>query len=114
MGTAVPQSSFAAILLHMGSSFVNMQGRGTLALPADLRRRHGLDEPGAQLEIVERDDGVIELRPHVPVPADQAWFWTQRWQDREREVDAQVEAGEVTTHDSVDDFLSHLDALDSE
>lgn len=29
------------------------------------------------------------LRPHVAVPADQAWFWTERWQQLEREADYQ-------------------------
>jgi bifunctional DNA-binding transcriptional regulator/antitoxin component of YhaV-PrlF toxin-antitoxin module len=95
----------------MSSTYVTLQGRGTLALPADVRRRHRLDEPGAQVEVVERPDGVIELHPHVPVPADQAWFWTDRWQAREREAEEHVEAGQVTTHDSAEDFLTHLDAV---
>lgn len=98
----------------MASTYVTIQGRGTLALPADVRRRHHLDEPGAQVEIVERDDGVIELHPHVPIPADQAWFWTERWQAREREADAEIDAGRLTTHESADDFLRHLDGLASE
>lgn len=95
----------------METTYVTVQGRGTLTLPAGVRRRHHLDEPGAQVEVVEREDGVIELHPHVPVPADQAWFWTERWQAREREADAHIAAGEVTTHDSPDDFLAHLDAV---
>ncbi len=95
----------------MPSTFVTVQSRGTLALPADVRRRNHLDEPGAQVEVIERDDGVIELHPHVPVPADEAWFWTERWQAREREVDAHVEAGEVATHASADDLVAHLDRL---
>jgi bifunctional DNA-binding transcriptional regulator/antitoxin component of YhaV-PrlF toxin-antitoxin module len=98
----------------MARTYVTLQGRGTLALPADVRRRHQLDEPGAQVEVVERDDGVIELHPHVPVPADQAWFWTDRWQAREREADSQIAAGEVTTHESADDFLKHLDIVEEE
>ena len=98
----------------MPSTYVTVQTRGTLALPKDVRHRHHLDEPGAQVEVVEREDGVIELHPHVAVPAEQAWFWTQRWQEREREVDAHVEGGEVTTHESAEDFLDHLGALASE
>ena len=43
--------------------YAAIQGRGTVALPAELRRKYRLDEPGAQLEVVERSDGVIELRP---------------------------------------------------
>ena len=72
-----------------------------------------LDEPGAQVEILERDDGVIELRAALPVQADQAWFWTEQWQRREREVDERVARDEVALHESTDDFLTHLDELDS-
>lgn len=92
--------------------FIGLQSRGLLALPADLRRRHRLDEPGAQVEVVERDDGVIELRPKVAVPADQGWFWTERWQSMEREVDEHVARGEVSTHEAGDAFLAHLERLE--
>ena len=98
----------------MASTFVTVQSRGTLALPADIRRRHHLDEAGAQVEVVEREDGVIELHPQVAIPADQTWFWTARAQAREHEVDAYVQAGDVTTFESEDDFLSHLDSLSGE
>lgn len=92
------------------SKFIPIQGRGTVTLPADLRRRHHLDAPGAQLEVTERPDGVIELRPHVSVPADQAWFWSERWQQMEREADADIAAGRVVATDSVGDFLDELDS----
>jgi bifunctional DNA-binding transcriptional regulator/antitoxin component of YhaV-PrlF toxin-antitoxin module len=88
--------------------FLSMQGRGTIALPAALRSRYHLDEPGAQVEITERDDGVLELRPTLAVPAVEAWFWDERWQGGEREVDQHAGAGRTTTHDTVDDFLAHL------
>jgi len=78
--------------------------------PKGVRERHHLDRPGAQVEVIEREDGVIELRPHVPVPAEQAWFWTDRWQQMEREADADIAAGRVRTHDSVEDFLVELDS----
>lgn len=92
--------------------YLGVQGRGTIALPADVRRRLHLDEPGAQLEMTEREDGVLELRAALPIPADQLWFWAERWQEREREVDAHVEAGRVSTHGSTESFLDHLDDLD--
>lgn len=93
--------------------YLGVQGRGTIALPASVRRRLHLDQPGAQLEMTEREDGVIELRAALPVPADQRWFWTERWQEREREVDEHVAAGHVAVHESVEDFLGHLDELDT-
>ncbi|MEB3071639.1 AbrB/MazE/SpoVT family DNA-binding domain-containing protein [[Mycobacterium] vasticus] len=94
--------------------YVGVQTRGVLALPAEVRRRLHLDEPGAQVEITERDDGVLELRPSLPIAADQRWFWTQRWQEREREVDDHVTAGRVTVHEGGDALLGHLDRLDAE
>jgi bifunctional DNA-binding transcriptional regulator/antitoxin component of YhaV-PrlF toxin-antitoxin module len=91
--------------------FATLQARGLLALPAELRRRYRLDEPGSHVEIIERDDGVIELRPRFSVPADQAWFWTDRWQRMEREVDEHVERGETTVHADADELVEFLDDL---
>jgi hypothetical protein len=91
--------------------YVGVQSRGVFALPADLRKRHRLDQPGAQVRIVERDDGVIELHPQVAVPADQAWFWTKRWQAMEADADADVAAGRLTRQASGDALLEHLDGL---
>jgi bifunctional DNA-binding transcriptional regulator/antitoxin component of YhaV-PrlF toxin-antitoxin module len=82
-----------------------------IALPSELRQRLHLDEPGAQVEITERADGVLELRAALPVPAEQAWFWTQHWQKREREVDEHVAAGRVTVFENGEDFLAYVDDL---
>lgn len=87
---------------------LSLQSRGTIALPAEVRKRHHLDEPGAQVRVVERDDGVLELHPLAAVPADQRWFWTERWQQMEREVDENIAAGRVAVFDDIDDFLDAL------
>jgi hypothetical protein len=50
------------------------------------------------------------LRPQLPVPADQAWFWTERWQQMEREADEDISAGRIHTADSTEEFLDKLDA----
>lgn len=98
----------------MWHGYVGVQQRGLVALPSQLRQRMHLDEPGAQLEITERSDGVFELRPVLPVPADQAWFWEERWQEREREVEEHLAAGEVTTWEDTDAFLAFLDEVAEE
>ncbi len=92
------------------SLYITVQKRGVISLPAELRRRHRLDEPGSQVEISEREDGVIELRPHIAIPADQAWFWTEEWQKGEREVDEDIAAGRVKRFDSVEELFEDLDA----
>lgn len=80
----------------MRTHLLSVQSRGTVALPAELRRRLRLDRPNSQVQLIERDDGRIELVPVVAVPADQAWFWTDRWQAMEREADADIAAGRAT------------------
>jgi bifunctional DNA-binding transcriptional regulator/antitoxin component of YhaV-PrlF toxin-antitoxin module len=90
---------------------VAVQTRGLIALPAALRRKYQLDQPGAQVELTERADGVIELRPLVAVPAAQAWFWDASWQSRELEVDVHIAHGEVQEFQDADAFATHLDKL---
>ena len=89
-------------MLHcMKRYLLTVQSRGTVALPADLRRRLHLDQDNAQIQLIEGDDGRIELRPVVAIPADQAWFWTDRWQAMEREADADVASGRTTVVDGL-------------
>jgi antitoxin MazE len=90
--------------------FMAPQKRGIVAFTPELRRRLRLDEPGAQLEVMELDDGTLAIRGVVPVPADQAWFWTDRWQKMEAEADADIAAGRVTRYDSVDAMFADLDS----
>ena len=91
------------------SHFVTLSpSRGSITLPAEVRHRHRLDEPGAQVEVVERDDGVIELHPLLPHRADQAWFWSERWQAMEQEAQDDIAAGRFETFGSSEEFLADL------
>ncbi len=99
----------AAMLQNMKTHLLTVQSRGTVALPASLRRRLRLDRADAQIKLIEREDGRIELVPVVAIPAAQAWFWTDRWQAMEREADADIAAGRVVVIDGVDELIGHLD-----
>ena len=92
-----------------GHTFVTVQGRGLIAIPTAIRRHFSLDLPGAQVEVIERE-GEIVLRPHVAVPADQSWFWTERWQQMEREADDTIAAGRIITVEGVEELLADLDS----
>ncbi len=62
-----------------------------------------------------RDDRVIELRAAEAKPLegqrdpDQAWFWSEEWQHREREADEDIGAGRVTVHEEAAAMMAHLD-----
>lgn len=90
-------------------TFVTVQSRGFIAIPVAIRRHFSLDQPGAQVEVIERE-GEIVLRPHLAIPADQSWFWTKRWQKMELEADDAVAAGHTTVVNGVDELLVSLDS----
>jgi AbrB family looped-hinge helix DNA binding protein len=90
-------------------TFVTVQSRGLIAIPTSIRRHFGLDQPGAQVEVIERENEIV-LRPHIAVPSDQAWFWTERWQQMEREADEDIAAGRVVVSEGIDEFLTELDS----
>lgn len=104
---ALPHCCYASL---MSETFLTVQSRGTVALPPQVRHRLSLDRPGAQVRLVERPDGVIELHPVIPIPSDQAWFWTERWQRMEREADADIAAGRVVVTEGPDAFFTDLDS----
>ena len=85
---------------------VKIGQRGTITLPRELRK--GLDG-NTVLEAVRRDDGVIELRPKILVDASEAWFWTEQWQQMEREADEDIAAGRVRTAPDVETFIAMLE-----
>jgi len=50
----------------------------------------------------------IEM-PKKLVDKSQAYFWTKRWQESEREADEDIKAGRVKTFDSVDELIKDLE-----
>ena len=94
--------------VNLFHGFVSVQSRGLIALPKTVRAKYRLDDPGAQVELTELEDGVIELRPALAIPATEKWFWEESWQSGEREVDSHVADGKISMTDGVDDFLQSL------
>ena len=44
------------------------------------------------------------------MPSDQKWFWTERWQQMEREADEDIAAGRIVRTESVDELFAELDS----
>ena len=79
---------------------------GQVTLPASVRRELGVEE-GDLVEIEVIDDRAV-LMPKKLVDKSQAYFWTKRWQEGEREVDEDIKAGRVKVFDSVDELVKDL------
>jgi AbrB family looped-hinge helix DNA binding protein len=58
--------------------------------------------------LVRLVDNALELIPAQVVPKDQRWFWTAKWQAREREVDEALARGEYKEAKSAEELLRRL------
>ena len=80
---------------------------GQITLPASVRERLGIEE-GDLIEIDVEDERAV-LIPKKLVDKSQAYFWTRKWQEAEREADEDIKAGRVKAFDSVDELIKDLD-----
>ena len=90
---------------------VKLGQRGTITIPKAVRE--GLSDD-TLFDAVRRDDGVIELRPRTTIDPSQSWFWTEKWQQMEREADEDYAAGRYETFDDAESLLADLEASAAE
>jgi len=87
---------------------VMLRARGQITIPERIRTALRLQE-NDPLVVEVTDDGIL-LRPQRMIDAAQAWFWAPEWQEAEREVDADLEAGRKEAYESAEAFLTALRA----
>jgi len=65
---------------------------------------------GERLEVQPEMAGVLAdyLRDSLAVAEDQTWFWSEEWQDGEREAEADIAAGRFEVFDSMEDLIEDL------
>lgn len=80
---------------------------GQITLPASVRRKLGIEE-GDLVEIEVIDEKAV-LIPQKLVNKSQAYFWTKKWQEAEREAEEDIKAGRVKVFDSVEELIRDLE-----
>ena len=88
--------------------FAQIRQNYQVTLPAELRERLGL-RIGDLLEIAVKGYKLI-LTPKRTVDLDEAWFWSKKWQEAEREVEEHAKAGRVKRARSAEDLIRKLKA----
>ena len=83
---------------------------GQITLPASVRKELGVEE-GDFVEIEVIDEKAV-LMPKKLVDKNQAYFWTKRWQEGEREADEDIRAGRVRTFNSVEELVEDLEQME--
>ena len=87
-------------------TYTKVTRNGQITLPASVRRKLGIEE-GDLVEIEVVDEKAV-LMPKRLGDKSQAYFWTKKWQEAEKEADEDVKAGRVKTFDSVEELVKDL------
>ena len=87
---------------------VKLSARRQITIPAETMERLGL-KPGEELELMESEQAIV-LVPRKHIPKDQAWFWTDAWQQKMRAAEADVKTGRVRAFENVEDLIKDLNA----
>jgi len=75
------------------SELVQLRKKAQLTLPHSVRQELGLEE-GDFLDVKVRS-GEIVLKVKRLVDKEQAWFWSERWQQGEKEAEEDIRNGRV-------------------
>lgn len=84
-----------------------LRGRSQITLPSDVVKKLNLNT-GDNLEIVLEDDKIV-IKPVIIIDRSQAWFWSDKWQEKEKEADEDIKSGRVYRAKDTDDLFSQLD-----
>ena len=88
-----------------------LRTKGQVTLPSEVRKLLSISE-GEDLIFRVEENGQVVVERAISIPADQAWFWTERWQKMEREAQADIDSGRVHRYPNVDEAISSLEKTD--
>lgn len=85
---------------------VRFKKKAQVTIPYDFVQELNLKE-GDNLEC-RLENGKIVIVPVVSIPKDQAWFWSEEWQEGEREAEEDIKAGRVHSFDDAEEAVEWL------
>jgi len=87
---------------------IQVRKKAQLTLPISVRQALGVEE-GDYMDVQVRDNEII-LKLKKVIDKDQAWFWTKRWQEGEKEAEEDVKAGRVHRFSEAKSAIDYLHA----
>jgi AbrB family looped-hinge helix DNA binding protein len=88
------------------SELIQIRKKAQLTLPLSVRRKLGIEE-GDFVDVQVRDREIV-LKVKKLIDKEQAWFWTKRWQEGEKEAEADIKAGRVYAFNDADSAVTAL------
>ena len=84
-----------------------LRERSQVTLPVEIVKKLDL-KTGDNLEITLEDDKIV-IKPVLIIDRSQCWFWSKEWQDKEKEVEADIKAGRIHKADGFKDLIEKLE-----
>ena len=84
-----------------------LRQRGQITLPPEIRKKLQVRE-GDDVLFRVNEEGQVVVEQAQTIDPEQAWFWTERWQKMEREVQEDIDAGNLLEFENVEDFIAYL------
>jgi len=87
---------------------MRISSKRQIAIPKHVMTALNL-KPGDEIDI-RIEDETARLLPikTIKVPRDQAWFWTKEWQEKERQADEDMAAGNFRDFENLDALMREL------
>lgn len=85
---------------------LTLRKNAQITLPAAIKKAARLDD--GDLLDCEIRDGQIILTPKKIIDSRDAWFWAPQWQEAEAEAQQDIDSGNVSEFESVEELLTHL------
>ena len=92
----------------MTETVLQVRSNGQITLPSGIRRKANIKE-GDLLAIIVETDGTLRLVPQIAINRTQAYFWTRRWQEGEREADEDLMEGRFEDFSDMEDLIADLE-----
>lgn len=90
-----------------------LRGRGQITLPPQIRERLQVRE-GDDVLFRLNEQGQVVVEQVQMIDPEQAWFWTEKWQEATRESQEDFEKGNYFEFENMAEAVRFLDELDEE
>ncbi|MEW5828833.1 MAG: AbrB/MazE/SpoVT family DNA-binding domain-containing protein [Chloroflexota bacterium] len=97
----------------MPETVLQVRNNGQITLPSNIRKKANLKE-GDLLAVIVEADGTLRLVPQFAIDRSQAYFWTRRWQEGEREADEDLLNGRFREFGTMEEAIQFLDERDQQ
>ena len=84
-----------------------LRERSQITLPSEIVKKLDL-KTGDNLEITLKDGRII-INPVLVIDRSQSWFWSKEWQEKEKEVEADIKAGRIKKASGFNDLVEKLE-----